>query len=138
MKFAEIIRRLGERGELGESPHYQRDYAGANAGRTGANSVGEKANHPGEGEDSPAFARNSPFHEPAGMAAISPIRPIRPEPEENENLSDDFKLVAAWWEWTQDDTNDFKNWARQNQDDAAQWIHAEAITCRQTTKGKND
>lgn len=87
MSFAEIIRRLGETGERGETPRYQRDDARANVGRIGANSLGKKANTLGEGENSPAFAPPSPYCEPAAMAAISPIRPIRPEAAESALLS---------------------------------------------------
>ena len=129
-QFANILRRLGERGEKGESPRYQREEARANGGRIGANSLGEKANPDTEGEYSPQFAPHSPRCEPAAVAAIRPIRPIRPEPEENVNLSKDFKLVATWWSWSPDDTETFKAWAKQNRDEAAAWVHQEAAVVR--------
>jgi len=45
-------------------------------------------------------------------------------------LSNDFKLVSTWWEWSADDLETFRTWAKQNNDEAAQWIHQEAETAR--------
>jgi hypothetical protein len=47
-----------------------------------------------------------------------------------QRLSDDFKLVSTWWQWSIEDLAHFKKWARDNHADAAQWIHAEAKTVR--------
>ena len=88
------------------------------------------ANHLSHDEKLARLARPGLSPEPAGMAAISPISPISPTPEENKKLSDDFRFVSTWWQWSPDDISNFKEWARLNRELASEWIHQEAGVCR--------
>ena len=45
-------------------------------------------------------------------------------------LSYDFKLVSTWWQWSPEDVEHFRSWAKSNRDAAAEWLAAEAVTVR--------
>jgi hypothetical protein len=120
MTFEKILSRLGERGELGETPRQMRQERSPSTGRM-------EANGEAKGEKFAQFAQRSPSRETAPDAEIRPIRPVRPGTEE---IAYDLRLVSTWWAWSEQDLADFKIWARRNPDDAAQWIRQEAETVR--------
>ena len=120
MNFEKILSRLGERGELGETPRQMRQEHSPSPGRTGANIEAK-------GEKFAPFAQPSPSREAAPDAEIRPIRPVRPETGE---IACDLRLVATWWAWSQEDLDDFRSWARKNHEDAAAWVRQEALTVR--------
>ena len=68
---------------------------------------------------SPQASDSAAFSKLAGLAASS-----------EKNLSDDFKLVSTWWQWSPDDAETFKSWAARNRDEAAAWVHQEAAVVR--------
>jgi hypothetical protein len=83
---------------------------------------------------SAVLARTLPRTLPAQCEETPRTLPEQNSPEcagNVQRLSADFKLVSTWWEWSPDDIEHFRAWAKQNHDDAAQWIYQDAAVVRE-------
>jgi hypothetical protein len=152
MNFAEILSRLGERGEKGELPRPVRQERSPRAGLISPDEAKV-------GEQLAPLARRSPRAETSPDMAFSPISPVSPGKGKNSEmvgaggadisipyphadratcalvagstaLVADFRLVSTWWQWSPQDVEGFQTWARQHHEDAAAWVHAEAEKVR--------